>query len=206
MRLALQAFVTLDGVMQAPGGPEEDARDGFAHGGWEFPYGDEEVGAAIVGWFGNADAFLLGRTTYEIFAEYWPKITDPDNPIAGPLNRLPKYVASTTLPSVGWSGSTLLEGDVAAAVAELKRQPGRELQVHGSARLAHTLIEHDLIDEYRLMIYPLHLGSGVKLFADGLPSAALKLTASTITSGGIILATYEPAGPVTYGSHALEDA
>jgi dihydrofolate reductase len=205
MRLTLHTFLTLDGVMQAPGGPEEDTRDGFPHGGWQFAYGDEEVGEKIVGWFGNADAFLLGRTTYEIFADYWPRVTDPDNPIAGPLNRLPKYVASTTLSSVDWTGASLLEGDVVAAVTELKKQPGRELQVHGSGRLAHTLIRHNLVDEYRLQIFPIHLGTGLKLFAEGLPAAALTLTSSHVTGGGTIIVAYEPAGPVTYGSYALED-
>jgi dihydrofolate reductase len=206
MRLTLHTFLTLDGVLQAPGGPDEDREGGFAHGGWSFPYDDEDFGKAMVGWFDNADAFLLGRTTYEIFAGYWPNVTDPDNPIAGKLNALPKHVASTTLTSLGWQNSSLLAGDVAAAVAKLKEQPGRELQVHGSGLLAHTLIAHDLVDEYRLLIFPVHLGSGKKLFQDGATAAALRLLSTTTTSTGVIIATYAPDGPARYGSFADESA
>jgi dihydrofolate reductase len=204
MRLTLHTFLTLDGVMQAPGGPDEDPDGHFAHGGWSFPYGDEDFGVAMSGWFANAGAFLLGRKTYEIFASHWPKVTDADDPIAGKLNALPKYVASTTLSSVDWAGSELLRGDVAAEVARLKEQPGGELQVHGSGGLAQTLIEHDLIDEYRLLTFPVHLGSGKKLFRDGVTAAALRLTGSSATSTGVLIATYEPAGPARYGSYALD--
>ena len=151
MRLTLHTFLTLDGVMQAPGGPGEDPDGHFEHGGWSFPYGDQDFGAAMVGWFANADAFLLGRKTYEIFSGHWPHVTDADDPIAGKLNALPKHIVSTTLHSVGWYNSSLLGGDVAAEVAKLKEQPGNELQVHGSGGLAQTLIEHDLVDEYRLL-------------------------------------------------------
>src|SRR6266513_2165389 len=204
MRLTLHMFLTLDGVLQAPGGPDEDRDGGFTHGGWSFPYGDEDFGAAIDGWFANADAFLLGRKTYEIFAGHWPKVTDADDPIASKLNALPKYVASATLTSVDWQNSSLISGDVAAEVARLKQQPGDELQVHGSGDLAHTLIEHDLIDEYRLLIFPVHLGSGKKLFADGAKAAAMRLLSSSTTSTGVVIATYEPAGPAKYGSYALD--
>ena len=205
MRLTLHTFLTLDGVMQAPGGPDEDRDGNFEHGGWSFPYGDEDFGAAMVGWFDQASAFLLGRRTYEIFASHWPLVTDPGDPVAGKLNALPKYVASTTLGSVGWPNSTLLGGDVPAEVAKLKQQPGNELQVHGSGELAQTLIEHDLIDEYRLLVFPVHLGSGKKLFRDGAKAAALRLIRATTSSTGVIIATYQPAGPVQYGSYALED-
>ncbi len=191
--------------MQAPGGPDEDRSSGFEHGGWSFDHGDEDFGQAIAGWFAQADAFLLGRRTYEIFAAHWPRVTEPDNPVATALNTLPKHVASTTLADLDWPGAHLLAGDIPAAVAELKHQPGRELQVHGSGQLARTLIEHDLVDEYRLLIFPLHLGTGHKLFADGLAPAKLRLTDSRVTSAGVILATYVPAGPVTYGSYDLED-
>jgi len=206
MRLTLHAFMTIDGVVQAPGGPQEDPSGGFAYGGWSFPYGDQDFGTAMTGWIGQASAFLLGRKTYEIFRGHWPKVTDPDDPIAGQLNTLPKYVATTTLTSADWHNSILLDGDVAGQVAKLKEQPGGELQVHGSGELAGTLIDHDLIDEYRLLIFPVHLGAGKKLFRDDTKAAALRLTGSTTTSTGVIIATYEPAGPVRQGSYALEES
>ncbi len=204
MRLTLHTFLTLDGVMQAPGGPEEDTDGGFPHGGWSFPYGDEDFGAAVTGWFDHVSAFLLGRRTYQIFAGHWPHVTDPGDPIAGKLNALPKYVASTTLTSADWRNSTLLGSDVVAEVTKLKEQPGGELQVHGSGALAHTLIEHDLIDEYRLLYFPVHLGCGKKLFRDGAKAAALRLTSATTTSTGVIIATYQPDGPLRHGSYALD--
>jgi len=206
MRLTLHTFLTLDGVMQAPGGPDEDPDGRFEHGGWSFPYGDQDFGETMAGWFANVDAFLLGRKTYEIFRGHWPKVTDPDDPIAGKLNALPKYVASTTLASVEWHNSSLLTGDTAAEVAKLKQQPGNELQVHGSGGLAQTLIEHDLIDEYRLLLFPVRLGSGKKLFREGARAAALRLTHSTTTSTGVIIASYEPAGSAQYGSYALDES
>lgn len=206
MRLTLHTFLTLDGVMQAPGGPDEDPDGHFEHGGWSFPYGDQDFGAAMTGWMEQAGAFLLGRKTYQIFASHWPHVTDPDDPIAARLNALPKYVASTTLDSVGWAHSVLLGGDAVAEVAKLKEQPGGELQVHGSGELAHALIEHDLIDEYRLLFFPVHLGAGKKLFRDGAKAAALRITGSSVTSTGVIIATYEPDGPARYGSFALPES
>ncbi len=206
MRLTLHTFVTLDGVMQAPGGPGEDPEGGFAHGGWSFPYGDADFGTAMTGWFGNADAFLLGRKTYEIFSGYWPRVTDPGDPIAVALNTLPKFVASTTLSSVSWHNSALLGGDVAAEVAKLKERPGNELQLHGSGGLAQTLIEANLIDEYRLLIFPVHLGAGKKLFRDGAPAAALRLIDATTTSTGVVIARYAPDGAARYGSYALDES
>jgi len=205
MRLTLHSFCTLDGVVQAPGGPDEDRDGGFGHGGWSFPYGDDDFAAAMAGWFAHADAFLLGRRTYEIFAGHWPYVTDADDPIATKLNRLPKYVASTTLASVGWHNASLLGSNVVSDVANLKEQSGDELQVHGSRGLAQALIDHDLIDEYRLLIFPVHLGTGKKLFRDGAPAAALRLLHTTTTSAGVIIATYEPVGPVQYGSYALDN-
>jgi dihydrofolate reductase len=204
MKLTVQTFLTLDGVMQAPGGADEDTDNGFEHGGWSFTYGDEDFGAAVVEWMGQADAFLLGRKTYEIFAGYWPQFTDPVHPVASKLNALPKYVASSTLGSVDWNNSTLLSSDVVSEVAKLKERPGRELQVHGSGQLAQTLIDADLIDEYWLYYFPVHLGTGKKLFRDGAPPRALKLLDSRTTSTGVIIAHYEPAGPVRYGSFSAE--
>lgn len=201
MRLTLHTFLTLDGIMQAPGGPEEDPSGGFTHGGWAFPFDDDDFGAAVSGWFDGAAAFLLGRRTYDIFSGYWPKVTDPDNPVAAKLNALPKYVASTTLTSADWEGTTVIRGDLTTEVARLKDQPGGELQVHGSGAMAQALIDADLIDEYRLLFFPVHLGSGSKLFRDGAKAASLRLLTSSVTSKGVVIATYEPAGPVQYGSY-----
>jgi dihydrofolate reductase len=206
MRVTLHTFLTLDGVLQAPGGPDEDRDGGFPYGGWSFPYGDQDFGTAVSGWFGHASAFLLGRKTYEIFAGHWPHVTDPADPIASKLNALPKYVASTTLTSADWANSAVISGDIAAEVAKLKEQPGDELQVHGSGALAHTLIDHDLIDEYRLLYFPVHLGTGKKLFRDGAAPAALRLVSATTTSTGVIIATYQPDGPIRTGSYALDEA
>ncbi|HEX5468469.1 MAG TPA: dihydrofolate reductase family protein [Gaiellaceae bacterium] len=205
MRLTLQTFLTLDGVMQAPGGPDEDRSDGFEQGGWQVPYAGDDMGEAIRGWFAEADAFLLGRRTYEIFSGYWPRMTDPADPIAGPLNSLPKYVASRTLREVSWSGSSLLEGDVAEQVAELKSRPGRELQVWGSGDLARTLMQHGLVDEYRLLVYPVVLGAGRRLFAEGATPSALRLVESKRTGEGVTMNVYEPAGEPAYGSFAPEE-
>jgi dihydrofolate reductase len=203
MRLTLTMFVTLDGVVQAPGGPNEDRSGGFEHGGWLVPYADDDMAQAMTGFFVEADAFLLGRRTYEIFAASWPKVTDPDDPIASRLNSLPKYVASRTLTDVSWEGSKLLKGDLATEVAELKRKPGRELQVHGSGGLVQTLMQHDLIDEYRLLTYPVVLGEGKRLFGDGAKPAALNWIDHKTTSTGVSIDVYTPAGEPTYGSFEL---
>ena len=204
MKLTMQTFLTLDGVMQAPGGPDEDTDSGFEHGGWSFAFGDEDFGASVVEWMSRGDAILLGRKTYEIFASYWPLQTEPDNPVAVQLNAQPKYVASTTLTSVDWNNSTLLGSDVVSEVAKLKERPGGELQVHGSGQLAQTLIDADLVDEYLLYIHPVHLGSGKKLFREGAPARSLKLVDSKTTGAGVIIARYQPDGPARYGSYADE--
>jgi dihydrofolate reductase len=205
MRLTATTFLTLDGVMQAPGGPEEDSSGGFALGGWSFPYADEDFGRIVTAWFERADAFLLGRKTYEIFAAFWPQVTEEADPVASRLNVLPKYVASRTLETVSWQGAQLLRGDVAEEVARLKEQPGRELQVHGSGDLLQTLMAHDLVDEYRLFVYPVVLGSGRRLFREGAASRSLAFVDATTTSTGVVVATYRRGGPVVTGSFTVDD-
>jgi dihydrofolate reductase len=204
MKLTITTFLSVDGVMQSPGGPEEDPSDGFDLGGWLVPYADEDMGRIVVDWFATADAFLLGRKTYEIFAGYWPQMTDENDPVAAGLNSLPKYVASTTLDRVEWNNSTLLAKDVVAAVTELKSRPGRDLQVHGSGDLAQTLIEHDLVDEYRLFVYPVVLGRGRRLFASGAVPAALRLVDAKTTAAGVAAHTYQRAGKPTFGTVAAD--
>ncbi len=198
-KLTITTFLTLDGVMQAPGGRQEDPSGGFTHGGWLVPYADADLGRFMAEVFDEADAFLLGRTTYQIFAEYWPKVTDPKDPVASRLNALPKHVASKTLESVEWNNSTLTR-DVVGEAPRLKAQYKRELQVHGSAGLAQTLIANNLIDKYRLLIYPVMLGTGKRLFASGTIPSALKLLDSRTTSAVVVILTYEPAGAPAYGS------
>jgi dihydrofolate reductase len=202
MRLTVTSHLTLDGVMQSNGKPEPELNDGFGQGGWQVPYFDQDLDRLTAGWIAAADAFLLGRRTYELFAEYWSRVTDPDDPRAIRLNALPKYVVSTTLDRARWNNSVVLSGDVAGEVATLKRQPGGELQVHGSAELIRTLMKHDLVDEYRLVIHPVVLGSGRRLFADGTTPAALELIDTETTSRGVVAHVYRPAGTPRYGSVA----
>jgi dihydrofolate reductase len=206
MKLIITTFLTVDGVMQAPGAPDEDRSGGFAHGGWMVPYADEDLGRIVTAWIEQAGAFLLGRGAYEIFAAHWPRVTDPQDAIARALNTLPKYVASTTLKSAEWHNTTVLRGDVVEAVRALKREEGTgELQVHGSPGLAQTLIVNDLVDEYRLWVHPVVLGSGKRLFGTGAVPAALKLTATQTTSTGVVVHTYERAGAIGYGAFSVDE-
>ncbi|WP_399932048.1 dihydrofolate reductase family protein [Streptomyces kanamyceticus] len=202
MKITFTQFLTLDGVFQAPGGPDEDRGGGFEHGGWSVPYGDEDFGAFMDQVFEQADAFLLGRGTYEIFAGYWPAVHDPDNLVATKLNDLPKYVASTTLTGADWQGTRIIgRDDLVKDVTGLKEQPGRELQMHGSGRLAQSLMGHDLIDTLHLLTFPVVLGTGKRLFAEGVLPTAFRLAQSRTTSTGVVISTYERAGRPEYGSY-----
>jgi dihydrofolate reductase len=201
-KLVVNTFLTLDGIMQAPGGPEEDPTGGFTHGGWSFHYWDEAMGEEMGEFMGKPFDLLLGRKTYEIFAAHWPHSTDP---AADALNNATKHVASRTLDGVEWSNSKLIEGDVAEQVAKLKEKDGPEIQVHGSADLIQTLLEHDLVDEFRLWFFPVVLGTGKRLFADGAIPAGLKLVDSKTFTTGVVMTTYERAGDVEYGSFATEE-
>ncbi|QEV21116.1 dihydrofolate reductase family protein [Streptomyces alboniger] len=202
MKITFTQFLTLDGVFQAPGGPDEDRSGGFEHGGWSVPYGDEDFGAFIDEVFEQADAFLLGRGTYEIFAGYWPAVTEPDNPVATKLNALPKYVASTTLTSADWRNTQIIgRDDLVKDVTALKESPGRELQMHGSGNLARSLMAHDLIDVLHLLTFPVALGTGKRLFAEGGLPTAFRLARSRTTSTGVVISTYERAGRPEYGSY-----
>jgi len=200
MRLVLHSFMSLDGVVQAPGDPGEDVDGGFAFGGWTATFADPDFGETMVRWVSGADAFLLGRRTYEIFAGYWPTITDTAHPIATPLNALPKYVATRTAGDLAWEGTRRLGDNVVDEIRALKRAPGRELQVHGSGELAQLLMREDLVDEYRLLTFPVHLGAGKRLFRDALPAGALRNLGSHTTDTGVIVATYVPNGAVVCGS------
>ena len=200
--LIVSTFLTLDGVMQAPGGPGEDDSGGFAHGGWSVNYWDEQMGAFMDELMGKPFDLVLGRRTYDIFAAHWPHASEEDG--AQRLNDATKYVASRSRPTLEWRNSVLIEGDAAAAVAALKHGAGPELQVHGSANLLQTLLRHGLVDQYRLLVFPLVLGSGKRLFSDGTIPAGLKLVDSTVSSTGVVMGTYEPAGDVVTGSFALD--
>jgi dihydrofolate reductase len=203
-RLVAGTFLTVDGVMQAPGGPDEDRSGGFAYGGWSVGYWDDAMGGIITEWTAKADALLLGWRTYEIFAAHWPHVPD-DDPVGAVLNRVPKYVASTTLKTVDWNNSTLLEGDVPDAVAALKDARRGEIQVHGSCGLLQTLIQHDLVEEYRLWTFPVVLGSGKRLFDTGTIPAGLELIDSTTSSTGVVISRYRHAGDIRLGSFAVDE-
>ena len=198
--LVVNTFVSLDGVMQAPGGPDEDPTGGFRYGGWAVNYFDDEMMERMAG--SAPYELLLGRGTYEIFAAHWPY---DEGPIADHLNGTRKHVASTTLERVEWSNSTLIEGDVASYVADIKAQDGPEIQVHGSPGLIQTLLEHDLVDQYRTWIFPVVLGSGKRLFGDGAIPAGLRLVDSQVSGSGVTINVYERAGAVEPGSFEFEE-
>jgi dihydrofolate reductase len=190
-KLIVVEFTSLDGVMQAPGDPNEDTEGGFRHGGWQMEYYDDVLGASAAEGMATSDAYLFGRKTYEIMARYWPN-APADNPFAGHLNNTRKYVASTTLQTVEWQNSTLIVGDVVEAVTKLKEQPGKNITVLGSGDLVQTLIKNDLIDEYSLVISPIVIGGGKKLFRDSEDTMGLKLVDSKPTSTGCVILTYHP--------------
>lgn len=201
MKLTLMQFLTLDGVYQGPGSPDEDRTDGFTQGGWLVPHMDEAFINQAAEWLGQADALLLGRRTYEAFSRDWPQITDPNDPFTVLMNGLPKYVASHTLTETTWNPTTIISGDVAAQVAELKRQPGRDLQIHGSARLGQSLLAAGLIDELRLVVAPVILGQGRRLFPDGGAPAGLRLVSNKTTPAGLALQTFEWVGVPDYQTY-----
>lgn len=201
--LTITTFLSLDGVMQAPGGPQEDTSDGFEFGGWMAPFRDGAIRAFIVELFARAEAFLLGRGTYEIFAGYWPQFADPDDPIARALNGLPKYVASRTLNAVAWRGSSLVRDPIAEAAA-IKARHGGEVQVHGSGALARSLLEHGLVDELRLLTFPVILGRGKRLFGEASAPARFSLAEVRTAKTGAVMTRYRRTGPVAVGSYARD--
>ena len=202
-KLMVTTFVSLDGVMQAPGGPDEDRDGGFRHGGWLVPYFDDKFQQLMTAWTQRADAFLLGRKTYEMFAEYWPRSTDPADETATALNTRPKFVASRTLAKLAWNNSTLLKGDVASEVAKLKAQEGGEIQVHGSGDLLQTLLEHDLVDTLRLWQFPVVVGPGKRLFGAGTVPRSFRLVETQMNAAGAVLLVYERVGALKYGEVAV---
>ena len=198
-KIIVLEHITLDGVIQAPGGPEEDPSNGFEYGGWSAPYGDDQIGAALMKKMNMPFDLLLGRKTFDIWAAYWPQHAD----LWPGVNSATKYVASNTLTSHEWQPSVFLNGDVAEKIAGIKQQPGPDLHVWGSGNLLQTLMKHDLVDVFWLMIYPVTLGSGKRLFADGTIPAAFKVTESLVGSTGVILVNYERAGAVKTGRQTL---
>ncbi|AQZ69022.1 Dihydrofolate reductase [[Actinomadura] parvosata subsp. kistnae] len=201
MRLTLTEFVTLDGVSQGPGSPDEDTSGGFTHGGWLVPHFDETFVRRTSGWLDLADGLLLGRRTYEAFARDWPKITDPADPYAGRMNALPKYVVSNTLTEGAWHPTTVVGGDPVQAVAGLKARPGRELQIHGSGRLGDTLLAAGLVDVLRLVIAPTVLRAGRRLLSGAGGTSGLRLVRHEATPSGLVLLEYEAAGRASQGRY-----
>jgi len=204
MKLTVHTFLTLDGVMQGPGGPDEDTTGGFTRGGWVVPLVDEGFGRIVDGWFAQADEILLGRTTYDMMSEFWSQITDPEDEVGRRLNALPKHIASKTLTDPTWNNSTVIEGDVVEAVRALKERPGRELQVHGSWELLQALQAAGLVDEYRLLVFPVVLGTGKRLFGEGTAPTGFTLVESEVTGTGAVYEVLRPA-PLGTGDIVVED-
>ncbi|MFC8074495.1 dihydrofolate reductase family protein [Streptomyces sp. NPDC057307] len=202
-KLMVTTFVTLDGVMQGPGGSDEDRDGGFEHGGWSVPHFGADLIERMTDLVHRADALLVGRRTYDIFAASWP-LAEADDPIGSKMNSMRKYVASRTLETVSWQNSTLLTGDVAEAVAGLKQGDGGEIQVHGSGDLIQTLIAHDLVDEFHMLVFPVLVGSGKRLFGKGTVPAGLKLVDTARSESGVVISTYARAGQVEYGAMGPE--
>jgi dihydrofolate reductase len=203
-KLIVLCFITLDNVMQAPGGPEEDPTGGFEHGGWVFGYFDDFFLNVMIKQTSKPFDMLLGRKTYEIFAAYWPYVNTDQNPFATKFNNAKKYIASKTLTKLDWNNSELINGDVPEGIKRLKEQDGPEIQVHGSSKLIQTLLKYDLVDELWLKIFPVTLGTGKRLFAEGTIPAGFKLLESGISPSGVIIANYEASGEVKKGSFGLE--
>ena len=199
MQLTVTTFLSVDGVYQGPGGPTEDRSGDFERGGWLVPHFDEETGEFMTSVFEQVDAFLLGRRTYEIFAAHWPTAADPSDPVANSLNVLPKHVASTTLKDPEWNNTTVLTGDLATAVRALKDREGRELQVHGSGQLVRFLLEHDLVDRLNLLVFPVIVGAGRRLFPEGGIATGLALEESRTTPSGVTISVYRPIGRPEFG-------
>jgi len=198
-------FLSVDGVYQGPGGRNEDTSGGFDRGGWLVPHFDEETGAFMTEVFARPAAFLLGRRTYEIFAASWPNATNPDDPVASKLNSLPKFVASRTLKDPAWANTTVLQDDLEQAVRDLKARPDDgELQVHGSGRLLRFLLEHELVDRLNLLVFPVIVGAGERLFPERGLDTRLELESSRTTPSGTHISTYRPAGRAEYGEATVE--
>ncbi|MGW0659375.1 dihydrofolate reductase family protein [Streptodolium elevatio] len=197
-KLMVMAFVSLDGVVQGPGGPDEDREGGFTQGGWAVPFFDAAMMGLMAEGAARMGALLLGRKTYDMFAAAWP-LTTADDPIGARLNAVPKYVASRTSPALSWRNSTLLDGDVADAVRKLRQEEGGEIQVHGSGDLVQTLLAQDLVDEFHLLTFPVLVGSGKRLFGTGTTPGAFKITGSTVSDTGVVISSYVRDGALTHG-------
>lgn len=205
MKLSVNLFMTLDGVSQGPGSPEEDTRDGFTHGGWLMPLFDEGCGRAVDGWFSHTSALLLGRRTYDTFASHWPQVTDPEDRVAAQINQGPKYVVSSSAVGEPWaSTTTVLEGNFLEKIQQLKSLPGDELQVHGSIRLVRTLHQVGMVDLYRFLIAPVVVGGGAGIFDAEGPAFTMAASNSTVTENGVVALELTP-GEFRAASAAVEE-